>query len=97
MSKDKAHESWCDTIHKLSLRCNCIVSEYIEEIETLEAKLAECVAEKLDLNLKKTALLASLIRAVECLESVQASTNHPTTIMFIGETLDAIKQRHGEL
>lgn len=34
-----AHETWCDTQNKISERCNCIVSSYIEQIEDLQAKL----------------------------------------------------------
>lgn len=34
-----AHESWCDTLTGISTRCNCIASEYIDQIESLEEKL----------------------------------------------------------
>lgn len=37
------HESWCDTSTGISTRCNCIASEYIDEIESLEEKLAIAV------------------------------------------------------
>lgn len=34
-----AHEAWCDTRTGISTRCNCIVSEYLDEIEALREKL----------------------------------------------------------
>ena len=48
MSEYKSpHESWCDTENNISIRCNCIVSGYLDRIEDLKQELDEVKAEYL--------------------------------------------------
>lgn len=43
-----AHESWCDTRTGISTSCNCIASEYIDDIEEYIDQI-ESLRVKLDL------------------------------------------------